>query len=110
MDIKKQVEQYKILPYTKKREKILEMLRQLQRTHEIFALFYKTISSLRAIPEQILVFLYQSIFEIAASIKKWNKLDAEEKTKKVGEVLMSIKKEEEMEREKESPDSMLKNI
>jgi hypothetical protein len=70
MDIKKQVEQFKTLPYISKREKVLEMLRQLQRTHEIFALFYKSISSLREIPEQVLIFLYQSVFEIADAIKQ----------------------------------------
>lgn len=111
MDIKKQVEEFRGLPYETKRTKVLEVLKQLQWTHEIFTLFYKTVSSFREIPEQILLFVYQSVFEIANAIKQWNKSVAEEKTKKIGEILMSIKKQEEMEREKEeSPDALLQNI
>lgn len=111
MDIKKQVEYFKKLPYETKRTKVLDMLKQLQRTHETFSMFYTTISKLSNVSEKALVLIYQGIFEIAADIEAWNKDKAQDKIKKMAEVLMAIKKQEEMEREREgNPDDMLKSI
>ena len=111
MDIKKQVEYFKELPYETKRAKVLEMLKQLQWTHEVFAMFYKTISELQHPSEGVLLYLYQSILEIAAEIEAGDQNEAQEKIKKMAEVLMTIRKQEEMEREREgNPDDMLKNI
>jgi len=111
MDIKKQVEIFKNLPYEDQRAKVTEMLKQLQWTHETFVMFYKTISTLSRISEAVLLYLYQSILEIAAEIDAGRKDNAQEKIKKMAEVIMAIKKEEEMEREREGdPDNMLKNM
>ncbi|HBB04314.1 TPA: hypothetical protein DCZ39_05485 [Patescibacteria group bacterium] len=68
MDIKKQVEYFKGLSYETKKDKVLEMLKQLQWTHETFAMFYKTINSLNSISETVLIFIYQGILEIAEQI------------------------------------------
>jgi len=58
-----------------------------------------------------LLYLYQSILEIAAEIEAGDQNEAQEKIKKMAEVLMTIRKQEEMEREREgNPDDMLKNI
>jgi hypothetical protein len=111
MDIKKQVEYFKGLSYDTKREKILDMLKQLQWTHETFAMFYKTINSLNKISEKILLYIYQSILEIATSIETWKKDQVQDKIKNMAEVLMAIRKQEEMEREKEgNVEDLLKNI
>ncbi len=111
MDIKKQVEYFKGLPYETRKNKILEILKQLQPTHETFSLFYKTISKLTIVSEQILVYIYQGIFEIAAEIELGNKDKAEDKIKHMAEILMTIRKQEEMEREREgNPDEMLKSL
>lgn len=111
MDIKKQMEYFSSLPYDVKRAKVLEMLKQLQWTHETFSMFYKTVNSLEKVPEKVLIYIYQWIIEIAESIEQWKKEDAQEKIKHMSEVLMTIKKQEEMEREREgNPDEMLKNM
>ena len=111
MDIQKQVEYFKALPYETKREKTLEMLKQLQWTHETFAMFYKTINILPDISDSVLEYLYQSIMEIAQEIAEGNKDEAQNKIKKMGEILMMIRKKEELEREHEgSPEELLKNM
>ncbi|EKD24743.1 MAG: hypothetical protein ACD_80C00166G0004 [uncultured bacterium (gcode 4)] len=111
MDIKKQVEYFKGLSYETKKDKVLEMLKQLQWTHETFAMFYKTINSLNSISETVLIFIYQGILEIAEQIAAWNKNEAQEKIKKMSEVLMMIRRQEEVEREHEgNPDELLKNM
>lgn len=111
MDIKKQVEYFKGLSYETKKDKVLEMLKQLQWTHETFAMFYKTINSLNIIPEKVLLYLYQSILEIAEEIAVGNKDQAQEKIKRMSEVLMMIRRQEEMERDREgNPDELLKNM
>lgn len=111
MDIKKQMEYFSSLPYETKRAKVLEMLKQLQWTHETFSMFYKTVNSLEKIPEKVLMYIYQWIIEIAESIEQWKKEEAQDKIKHMSEVLMMIKKQEEMEREREGdPDEMLKNL
>lgn len=111
MDIQKQVEYFKGLPYQTKKEKVLDMLNQLKNTHETFAMFYTTISQNETIPEQVLIYIYQGIFEVAAELEASDKVQAENKIKKMGEVLMMIRKKEEMERISEwSPDDMLKNL
>ena len=111
MDIKKQVEYFKSLPYETKRTKVLEMLKQLQWTHEIFAMFYKTVNSLAKVSESVLLYLYQSIMEIATDIEAGRKDVVQDKIKKMAEVLMMIKKQEEMEREREgNPEELLKKI
>lgn len=111
MDIKKQVEHFKGLPYETRKNKVIEMLKQLQRTHEIFSMFYKAINALDTISENMLLYLYTSIMEIAADIETGKKEEAQDKIKKMAEVLMAIKKQEEREREREgNPDEMLKNI
>jgi len=111
MDIQKQVEYFKSLPYETKREKVLEMLKQLEWTHETFAMFYKTVNTLPAISAAVLEYLYQSIMEIAQEISVGNNNEAQDKIKKMAEVLMMIRKQEEMEKEREGdPENLLKNI
>lgn len=111
MDIKKQVEYFKGLPYDIKRQKVLDMLNQLQRTHETFSMFYKTVRELEHPSDDVLLYLYKSILEIAEDVSKWKKGKVEEKIKNMAEVLMKIRKEEELAREREgNPDEMLKNI
>ena len=60
MDLKKQLNYFKGLSYDVKREKVLDMLKQLQQTHETFAMFYVTIHKLNKISEKILIYI--SIF------------------------------------------------
>lgn len=111
MDIKKQVEYFKGLPYERRKEKVIEMLKQLQWTHDIFAMFYKTLNTLSKISDAVLVYLYQSILEIAGEIEAGRKEEAQDKIKKMAEVLMAIKKQEELEREREgNPEDVLKAI
>lgn len=111
MDIQKQVEYFKTLPYETKKGKVTEMLKQLQWTHETFAMFYKTITTLADVSETVLLYIYQGILEVAEEISAGNKDEAQDKIKKMGEVLMMIRKKEEMEREKEgNPEELLKNI
>ncbi len=111
MDIKKQVEYFKWLSYKTKRDKVLEMLSQLQGTHETFAMFYKTVNTMPDIWEAILVYIYQGILEIAEEMASGNKDDAQDKIKKMGQVLMMIRKKEEMEKEREwNPEELLKTI
>lgn len=111
MDIQKQVEYFKGLPYQTKKEKVLDILNQLKNTHEMFAMFYTTISQNETTPEQILVYIYQGIFEVAAELKAGKKVQAEAKIKKMEKILMMIRKKEEMERISEwNPDDMLKNL
>lgn len=111
MDIKKQIEYFMSLSYETRRDKVLEMLNQLKWTHETFAMFYTTLAGLNEISDSTLVYMYQSILEIAEEISAGRKENAQDKIKKMSEVLMMIKKQEEMEREREwNPDDMLKNI
>ena len=111
MDLKKQLNYFNGLPYEKKREKVLDMLKQLQNTHETFAMFYATINKLNKVSEKILIYIYQWILEIATEIESGNKGKAKDKIKTMGEVLMMIKKQEELERTREgNPDDMLNSI
>ena len=111
MDIAKQVAHFTALPYETKRAKVIDMLRQLQRTHETFAMFYKTVSSVKNISESSLAYLYQSILEIAQELESGRKDQAQDKIRKISEVMMAIKKQEEQERNREGdPDETLKNI
>lgn len=70
-----------------------------------------TISKLKNVSEELLVYVYQGIFEITIEIEAGNKNKAEDKIKNMAEVLMAIRKQEEMERiREENPDEILKNI
>lgn len=110
-DIQKQLEYFKGLAYEVKREKVLEMLKKLEWTHETFAMFYKTITTLTKVSENVLLYIYQSIFEIANELEAGNKAQAEDKIKSMAEVIMAIKKEEELERKREGdPDDLLKKL
>lgn len=74
-------------------------------------MFYKTISSLSKISDSVLIYIYQSILEIANEIEAGRKDEAQDKIKKMSEVLMVIKKQEEMEMKREgNPDDLLKNL
>ncbi len=87
------------------------MLRQLQWTHETFAMFYTTVNVLPDISENVLEYLYQSIMEIAQEIAAGNKSEAQDKIKKMAEVLLMIRKQEEMERQREwDPEELLINM
>lgn len=87
------------------------MLKQLQWTHETFAMFYTTVSTLDKVPENILMYIYQGILEVAEEISAGNKDEAQNKIKKMADVLMMIKKQEEMERQREwNPEELLKNM
>lgn len=111
MDIQQQVENFKSLPYETKREKVLEMLKQLQSTHETFAMLYKTVSTLDSVSQKVLLYLYQSIMEIAQEISVGNKNEAQDKIKKMTEVIMMIRRQEEIEKAREGdPENLLKNI
>ena len=92
MDISQQVEYFKNLSYETKKEKVLDMLKQLQWTHETFAMFYEKLSTLDKISDDILMYVYQSILEIANEIEGGRKNEAQDKIKKMGEILMKIKK------------------
>ena len=60
-------------------------------------MFYKTISILPNVSEIVLIYLYQSILEIAEEISAGRKDAAQDKIKRMGEVLMMIKQQEELE-------------
>jgi hypothetical protein len=64
-------------------------------------MFYKTISTLHAVSEDVLVYIYTGIFEVSEEIDKGKSKESEEKIKKMAEVLMAITKQDEQEREKE---------
>lgn len=111
MDIQKQVTYFTSLSYEIRRAKVLDMLNDLKETHETFALLYTKINSLDNVSDSILVSIYQSILEIAEEISTGKKNKAQDKIKKMSEVLMMIKKQEEMEREREwNPDELLKKM
>lgn len=111
MDIAKQVEYFKGLSYERQKAKVTEMLKQLEWTHEIFAMFYKTLIALPNVSKDVLTYLYQSILEIAEEIAVGNQTEAQNKIKNMAEVLMHIRKQEEMERVREGdPENLLKNI
>lgn len=111
MDIKKQVEYFKTLPYETKKTKVLEMLRQLQWVYETFEMFYTTITTLSSVSEEVLIYIYTWILEIAEKIEQGKNSDAEDKIRKMAEVLMAITKKEEQEREREwSPEHLLEQI
>ena len=87
------------------------MLKQLEWTHEIFAMLYTTIRTLDTISEAVLMYIYQAILEIAEEMSAGRKDAAQEKIKKMGEVLIAIRKQEEVERAREwNPDELLKKI
>jgi len=74
-------------------------------------MFYKTLNTITKISDPVLVYIYQGILEIAQDIEAGKQDQAQDKIKKMSEVLMMIKKQEEMEREREgNPDDLLKNI
>ena len=111
MDIQKQIELFKSLPYDTRRSKVIEMLRQLQSTHKTFAMFYNTINSLEKISDSSLAYIYQSILEIAQDIKVWNNTSAQNRIQKFSEILAEIQRQEELDKQHEwDPDDMLKNI
>lgn len=111
MDIKTQVEHFKGLAYDVKREKVLDMLKQIQWTHETFAMFYTKISTWEHISEEILVLIYQWILEVGAEIEAGNKDNAQDKIKKMSEILLMIRKQEELDKAREwDPEELLKNI
>ena len=64
-------------------------------------MFYTTVNVLPDISENVLEYLYQSIMEIAQEIAAGNKSEAQDKIKKMAEVLLMIRKQEEMERQRE---------
>ncbi|MEI6118008.1 MAG: hypothetical protein WCP92_01820 [bacterium] len=64
-------------------------------------MFYTTISTLDKVPENVLIYIYQGILEVAEEIRAGNKDEAQNKIKKMADVLMMIRKQEEMERERE---------
>ena len=111
MDVKKQLEYFKGLSYEVKREKVIDMLKKLQWTHETFAMFYKKITTIKNIKENILMYVYQGIFEVANALEVGNKVEAEDKIKHMADVLMAIRKQEETEMQREwNPDELLKNL
>lgn len=74
-------------------------------------MFYKTVYSLNQVADSMLIYLYQSILEIAEELTAWRKEVAQDKIKRMAEVLMVIKKQEEMEKEREgNPDDLVKNM
>lgn len=111
MEVQKQVEIFNSLPYDTRKSKVTEMLNQLQSTHKTFAMFYKTISSLEKVSDNSLVYIYQSILEIAQDIKAWNNTSAQNRIQKFWEILADIKRQEDLDKQHEwDPDDMLKNI
>jgi len=111
MDIQKQIEYFKGIPYENKKEKILEMLKQLIWTHEKFKMFYDTITTVNNISEKVLIYIYQGIFEIAAEIEAGNTIGLENKIKHMNEVIMAIRQQEEIDKQREgNPDDILQKI
>jgi len=55
-------------------------------------MFYEKLSTLDKISDDILMYVYQSILEIANEIEGGRKNEAQDKIKKMGEILMKIKK------------------
>ncbi len=111
MDIAKQVETFKTLPNETQKEKVLAMLKTLQWTNEIFSSFYKTLNLIHDVSSNVLIYIYQSILEIAEALQQGDKQKAQDKIKKIWEALMSIRRAEELDNEREgSADKILQNI
>lgn len=87
------------------------MLKQLSPTHETFAMFYKTIISLHNVQENVLISIYQSILEIAEELAAGRKDEAQDKIIRMTEILMEIRKQEEIDKVREgNPEDILKKI
>lgn len=111
MTIQDQVAKFTQLPYETKKTKVVGMLDKLKWTHDMFASLYTKITTSASVSEDILAKVYQWIFEVAAELEKGNKGKAEEKIKHMSDVLLAIKRQEEMEMAREgNPDDMLKNL
>lgn len=105
------MERFTQLPYETKKTKVVSMLGKLQWTHETFAMLYEKVSTSSMLSETSLSNIYQGIFEVAEELGKWNKNKAEEKIKHMADVLMAIKKQEEMEMAREwNPDDLLQSL
>jgi hypothetical protein len=58
-----------------------------------------------------LVYMYQSILEIAQDIRAWNNASAQDRIQKFWEIIAEIQRQEDLDRQHEwNPDDMLKNI
>lgn len=111
MNIEDQMKRFVGLPYETKRTKVIGMLKKLQWTHDVFSMLYTKITVLASVSETILSKIYQWIFEVAAELEQWNKKKAEEKIKHMSDVLMAIRKQEEMEIAREwNPDDLLQSL
>lgn len=105
------MERFTQLPYETKKTKVVSMLEKLQWTHETFAMLYTKLNTSSPVSETILAKVYQWIFEVAAELEKWNNGKAEEKIKHMSDVLMAIRKQEEMEIAREwNPDDLLQSL
>lgn len=111
MDIQTQVDEFKALSYNVQKEKIVDMLKQLQWMHKTFAMLYTTIPASSTVSEDILIQLYQAILEIAQEIRSGKKEKTQDKINKMAQIIIDINKQEKMEKEREwNPDDMLKKI
>ncbi len=111
MGIQDQIDKFSKFPYETKKAKVVDMLNKLKWTHDMFATLYAKITAASSVSEEILLKIYQWIFEIAAELEKGNTTKAQEKLKHMSDVLLAIKQQEEMEMAREgNPDDMLKNL
>lgn len=111
MTIQDQVAKFVQLPYETKKIKVVGMLDKLKWTHDMFADLYAKITASASVSDNILAKVYQWVLEVAAELEKGNKNKAEERIKNMSDVLLAIKRQEDMEMAREgSPDDMLKNL
>lgn len=108
MDIQKQLEHFAHMSYEDRRTKVLGMLNDLKDAHETFGLAYAQIHALDKVTDNTLLSLYQSILEIAQELRQGKKNRAQDGIKRMEQIWMMIKKQEEKEKEREgNPDELL---
>ena len=111
LNIEQQIKKFDLLSHKEKRKKVISMLFYLKDTSDIFNKFYKTLTIIINISDDIILYIYKSILEISLELERGNKEIAEKKIKHMTTIIQTIKDEEKIDKLKDwDIESILKKI
>ena len=104
------IEEFKQMSFEQQKEKLLVMLSGLKDDEWIFEKASSTIKKSGNITSEDVISIYESILGFAQEIRAVEHTNQLETIKKIKTRLDTIASKENLEKEKETPDNLLKNI
>jgi hypothetical protein len=108
--VQQQMEDFGKLAFEEKKEIVFAVVQGIKDVNDDTRYLYATLPTIKNIDEDLLTTIYQNVAEVAEQIRKWMKVDAIKNIDIIRQKIQKIQELEAIDRAKENPEDLLKDL